>query len=121
MHGAGGLDELTGEGENAVVALEDGRTRRFSVVAADAHLSHTPNASLRGGSAAENAQALEGLLEKCEDYPDYAEAVTLNAAAALVVAGAAGDLPTGARLAQQSLREGRALAALDALIDITNE
>jgi len=44
----------------------------------------------------------------------------LNAAAALIVAGKAGNLPEGAELAQRSIETGAALRALERLVAITN-
>ncbi len=45
----------------------------------------------------------------------YRDTVILNAAAALIVAGKAGDLREGAALADQALRSGAALASLERL------
>lgn len=45
----------------------------------------------------------------------------LNAAAALVVSDKADDLAQGAALAAAAIDDGRARAALDALVRITNE
>ena len=44
----------------------------------------------------------------------------LNAAAAFVVGGKAADLNAGARLAEQVIDDGRAKAALAALVEATN-
>ncbi|HJN59916.1 MAG TPA: anthranilate phosphoribosyltransferase, partial [Alphaproteobacteria bacterium] len=46
--------------------------------------------------------------------------VCLNAAAALIVAGRAEDLKTGASLAAESIDSGQARKALEALIEISN-
>jgi len=43
----------------------------------------------------------------------------MNAAGALVVAGAAPDFAAGAKLAADSIDQGRAKAKLDQLIDVT--
>jgi len=119
VHGAGGLDELSCEGLNRVAALERGAVSLREVVAADAHLSSAPNAGLKGGAAAENAAALLALFEGKSPGSAYSEVVQLNAAAALVVAGAAKSLSDGAHLAFDSLNEGHALEALRKLVEIT--
>jgi anthranilate phosphoribosyltransferase len=119
IHGAGGLDELSCEAPNRVAALERGVVNLREVVAADAHLSSAPNAGLKGGSAAENAAALTALLEGKSPGSAYSEVVQLNAAAALVAAGAAKTLSGGAELAFDSLNDGGALEALQKLVEIT--
>lgn len=49
----------------------------------------------------------------------YRDAVLLNAAAALIVAGRAGDLKEGVALAARSIDSGAARTALEALIALT--
>ncbi|MGE0742243.1 MAG: anthranilate phosphoribosyltransferase [Hyphomonadaceae bacterium] len=119
VHGFGGLDELSGEGVNEVAELRGGRIRTLRIAAADAFLSQAPNLGLRGGDAGENASALRKLLSGDARGSDYAEVVQLNAAAALVAAGAATQLGEAARMASDSLHGGRALEALQALIDVS--
>jgi anthranilate phosphoribosyltransferase len=48
------------------------------------------------------------------------DVVLLNAAAVLVIADAAADLREGVAQAASAIDSGKALAALDALVDITN-
>jgi anthranilate phosphoribosyltransferase len=72
---------------------------------------------LAGGGPAENARiALEILEGKSGPVRD---AVLLNAAAALYVAGAAGDLDAGLALARQSLDQGKAIEVLKRVRQIT--
>jgi anthranilate phosphoribosyltransferase/anthranilate synthase/phosphoribosyltransferase len=112
VHGAG-MDELTVAGENVVAALADGAIRRFTVVAADAGLPESPLAAIRGGEAAENAEALSALLHG--EPGAYRDTVLLNAAAALIVAGRVRALRDGVAMAARALDDGAALAALEAL------
>ena len=51
----------------------------------------------------------------------YRDIVLLNAAAALVVAGKAGDLPAGVALAAQALDSGAARDTLRKIVEITNK
>lgn len=112
VHGQG-LDELTLAGRNEVAALRGGTVARFTVEAADAGLAPAPLEAIRGGDAAQNAAALQALLEGAPG--PYRDTVLLNAAAALIVAGRAGDLREGAALAAAAIDQGEALARLDAL------
>jgi anthranilate phosphoribosyltransferase len=112
VHGQG-LDELTVAGENRVVALHDGTIREFTVTPEQAGLARAPIAAIRGGDAATNAAALEALLGGATG--PYRDTVLLNAAAALIVAGRAVDLPDGVAQAAQALDSGAASAALETL------
>ncbi|WP_198381771.1 anthranilate phosphoribosyltransferase [Roseomonas sp. KE2513] len=112
VHGQG-LDELTVAGSSDVVELKNGVIREFRVTPEEAGLSHHPAESLRGGEAAENAEALIAVLKG--ETGGYRDCVLLNAAAALLVAGRAADLRAGAALAAESVASGSALAALERL------
>jgi anthranilate phosphoribosyltransferase len=117
VHGSDGLDELTVTGESHVAEWHEGRVREFTVKPADAGLTIANPAALKGGDAAENAEALRGVLAGIAG--PYRDAVLLNAAAALIVAGRAGDLREGVALAARAIDSGAARAALDGLIALT--
>jgi len=112
VHGQG-LDELTVAGESAVVELHHGNVRAFTVSPENAGLPRAPVEAIKGGDAAHNAAALLALLEGAAG--PYRDTVVLNAAAALIVAGKAGDLREGAHIAEVALRSGAALASLERL------
>ena len=111
-HGMG-LDELTLEGESQVVELRDGAIREFTVRPEDAGLGRAPASALQGGEAAENAAALEALLDGAPG--PYRDVVLLNAGAALIVAGRAETLRDGAALAARAIDSGDARAVLHRL------
>jgi anthranilate phosphoribosyltransferase len=112
VHGMG-LDELTVAGHNHVTALHSGKIASFVVEPEDAGLSRAPVEAIRGGDAGLNASALEAVLQ---DAPGaYRDTVLLNAAAALIVAGQAGDLREGVSLAARAIASGAAFAALETL------
>ena len=112
VHGMG-LDELTIAGPNQVTALHDGTITSFVVEPEDAGLSRAPVAAIQGGDAAFNAAALEAVLQGRPSA--YRDTVLLNTAAALIVAGQAGDLREGVSFAMDSIASGAALAALEHL------
>ena len=118
VHGHGGLDELSTTGPSQVAEFKAGAVRTFEVTPADAGLATATLDDLRGGEAAENAAALRAVLESQPGA--FRDIVVLNAAAALIVAGAAADLAAGARHAAQVLDDGSALARLDRMVEITN-
>ncbi|MEG3086545.1 anthranilate phosphoribosyltransferase [Sphingomonas sp. PB4P5] len=111
--GEEGLDELSCAGPSIVVNV--GSAAFPSRIAPeDAGLPRHPIAAIHGGDAAYNALALRRLLHG--ETGGYRDAVLLNAAAALMVAGHSPTLPEGAAAAAEALDAGRATALLDAWI-----
>ncbi len=117
--GADGLDELTTTSQSFVSEIDHGVLKHFTVAPEDAGLARASAADLKGGDPAENARALRRLLEG--EQGAYRDIAVLNAAAAMIVGGRAGNLREGAGLAAGSIDSGRAKAALEKLIEISNE
>jgi anthranilate phosphoribosyltransferase len=111
--GEEGLDELSPEGASIAVSIGD-VSLPARIVPEDAGLSRHPLSALRGGDAVHNAAALRRLLRG--EPGAYRDAVLLNTAAALVVAGEAADLRQGAEEAAESIDKGLANALLDCWI-----
>lgn len=118
VHGSDGTDELTITGTSWVAAVENGAVREFEITPDDAGLPTHPFSAIVGGTPEENAQALRALLDG--DKSAYRDAVLLNAAAALLVAGKVPDLRQGAVTAAQSIDSGAALKAVQTLAAITS-
>lgn len=106
VHGHGGLDELGLGGPNEVVEVHDGRTNAFRVDAADLGFARADVEALRGGDPSTNAAAVLDVLDGSPG--PVRDVVVLNAAAALVVSGAAGDLAEGRVAAERSIDSGAA-------------
>lgn len=117
VHGGDGTDELSIAGPSRVAALRDGAVTEFEVHPEDAGLPVHPFESVLGGTPAENAAALRALLDGAPGA--YRDAVLLNAAAALHLAGAAADLRDGAERARAAIDSGAAKAKVAALAAIT--
>jgi anthranilate phosphoribosyltransferase len=113
ISGDEGLDELSTEGPSIAVNI-GGATLPTRIAPEDAGLARHPLSAIRGGDAAENALALRRLL--LGDKTAYRDAVLLNAAAALIVAGRASDLREGAEEAAEVLDNGLANTLLDCWI-----
>ena len=119
VHGHGGLDELSLAGPNRVIATVGGLVQPDTVIDAQAiSITRASNDELRGGDPAHNAGIVRGLLNG-EIRGAVRDVVVFNAAAALVVAGAARDLAAGAILANAAIDGGTARATLDAYIAAT--
>jgi anthranilate phosphoribosyltransferase len=118
VHGAGGADEITLAGPNRITELRDGKIRSFELAPKETGLPAAPVEALKGGDAEHNAAALRAVLEGVAG--PYADAVLVNAAAALVIAGRADDLASGIRLAKASIDEGAAMDRLKRLVAASN-
>jgi len=119
VHGSDGTDELTITGVSWVAAVADGAVSTFEVNPEDAGLPVHAFADIVGGTPAENADALRALLGGTKGA--YRDAVLLNAAAALVVAGRTEKLPDGVEIAKDSIDSGKARQAVETLARISQE
>lgn len=113
ISGDEGLDELSTEGGSIAVSVGSA-SLPTRIAPEDAGLPRHPLSAIRGGDPAENAYALRKLLQG--EQGAYRDAVLLNAAAALMVAGHATDLREGAEEAAEALDKGLANALLDCWI-----
>ena len=119
VHGADGLDEMTTTGPTYVAELKDGKVSTFEVSPEDAGLPTAQPEDLKGADGEHNAKALRAVMDG--DAGPYRDVTIYNAAGALIVAGKATDLKDGAAQAAAAIDDGRAKAALDAMVAITNE
>ena len=119
VHGAGGIDELSTTGASKVAELKDGKVTTFEVTPGDAGLATAKLEDLKGGDAERNAQVLRAMLDG--EPGAFRDIVLLTSAAALIVAGKAGDLKQGAAMAAEAVDSHRAREVLARLIAITNE
>ena len=117
VHGGDGTDELSIAGISWVAALEDGVVKEVELHPEDAGLRVHPFDDIRGGTPEENGKAFRALLDGA--HSAYRDAVLLNAAAALVVAGVAQELRDGVEMAVQSIDSGAAKGKIAALARIT--
>ncbi|MGV1869443.1 anthranilate phosphoribosyltransferase [Agrobacterium rosae] len=118
VHGDG-LDEITTTGTTHVAALENGTIRTFDLTPKDFGVDVASIEDLKGGDGIANAAALRGVLAGAKN--PYRDISLCNAAAALVVAGKAETLSDGMKIASASLEDGKAAAALDRLVAVSNE
>lgn len=119
VHG-GGLDELTTTGPSTVLALRhDGGADTLTVDPVSLGLAPATHEQLVGGDRAHNAEALRRVLDGA--HGPHRDIVALNAAAALVVAGAAESLADGLATATAAIDDGRARQTLDAAVRVSQE
>lgn len=120
VHGSDGMDELTITGPTLVMEVTKSGLRRFEIAPEDLEMQRGTLASVKGGDANHNAEALERLL-RGDGLSAYRDIVVMNAAAALVVADAAPNIKQGAAMADAALGDGRAFAMLEKLRAVTGK
>ena len=118
VHGQG-MDEITTTGETQVAEWRDGQVRLFRITPEAVGLPRAALSDITGGPPAHNAAALRELLDGATGA--YRDIVMLNAASAFLVGDRVETLREGVELAGQVIDDGRARAALDRLVAITNE
>ncbi|MBY6152321.1 anthranilate phosphoribosyltransferase [Vannielia litorea] len=118
VHGGDGTDELSIAAASKVAALDDGEITEFEVHPEEFGLPQHPFEAILGGTPAENAAAFRALLEG--EKSAYRDAVLLNAAAALMIAGKVATKADGVAAAAESIDSGTALEKVQTLARITS-
>lgn len=106
VHGYGGMDELSLEGDNTVVFIRDGALLKAIVNCKDYGISNQPNNALVGGDKFINGKILLSVL-KNEDSV-YKDAVVFNSGVALYSYGVVDSISEGIRVAGESLKSEKA-------------
>ncbi len=115
-----GLDEISLSDRSEAVMLEEGSVHPLSIDPAEFGIPRAPLEAVRGGDAAENAKITLSIL-KGETKGPKRDIVIVNAAAALLVDGKAADMQDGIEMARETIDSGRAAAALEKIIRISNK
>jgi anthranilate phosphoribosyltransferase len=118
VHGEGGLDEVTITGCTYIARLQAGAVTEFQISPEDMGLSRASLDEIKGGDTEINrGQTLAVLSSEPGPRRDM---VLMNAAAALITAGKAGDFREGVALAAESIDSGAAMARLQDLRAVAN-
>jgi len=115
--GHDGLDELTTTDLSTVRELRDGEVHRYVLDPLDLGISRAGTTDLTGGSPADNAGIARRVLDG--EKGAVRDVVLLNAAAALVVAGAVADLAAGVEVAGLAIDSGRAAETLERFVAVS--
>ena len=117
VHGEGGLDEVSPCGPTTVAVLADGGVSVREIRPEEFGLEPVPIDALTGGDAEENARIALAILEG--ERGPRRDAVVLNAAAALLVAGAERDPRDAASRAADVIDSAEARERLQAWVEFT--
>ncbi|QCC51952.1 anthranilate phosphoribosyltransferase [Halapricum salinum] len=113
VHGAG-MDEITVHDATTVAEVEGESITEYTITPADLGLEQHDISAVAGGTPAENAADLEGIVDGSVDGAKR-DIILANAGAAAYVAGEASSLADGVELADQAIESGDAAAKLEDL------
>lgn len=119
VHGADGLDEISISGKTFIAILKDNTITEKTISPDDFGLPTHPLESIKGGTASENATALQNLLNGEKNA--YRDIVLANTSAVLNIAGITSSLPEGVTIAAKAIDNGIARETLKNYISFTNE
>ncbi len=105
IHGSGGLDEASLQGENKLVFVEKGELRFSKINVTDFNLQNMPNEKLVVSDIESNEEILKSVLNG-SGQKSHKEVVALNTALVLWVAGIEDDLHEGFKKALFSINQG---------------
>ncbi|MDD5326915.1 MAG: anthranilate phosphoribosyltransferase [Phycisphaerae bacterium] len=114
-----GMDEISTMGTTRIIKLNEGKIESYEINAEDFGIPPADINDLKVTDAKASAKVLKDILSDEESGPRR-DIVILNAAAAIIVAGLATDFESAIRQADVSVSNGRALACLENLIDVSN-
>jgi anthranilate phosphoribosyltransferase len=114
VHSHDGLDEISIADRTEVAELKDGAVRRYSIQPEDFGLRRSALDGIRADGPEASVAMIRAVLD---DQPGPArDIVTLNAGAAIYVAGLADSLKEGVFLADRAIASGEARSRLDRLV-----
>ena len=118
VHGKGqggeGLDELSLSGKTKVSEWNGTDVTESEITPEELGLESCAISELKGGDPKENASILNSILDGTDCGPKR-DIVALNAAAGFVICGSASNMTDGFEMALEVIKDGRALAKLNAL------
>jgi len=115
VHARAGMDEVSPMGPTEVWEARDGAVRAWTLDPGRWALPRGDLSDLAGGSPADNARIVAAIVGN-EEQGVARAAVIVNAAAALVAAGAVGGWREGVEAAVEAIESGRARSVLDRLV-----
>ena len=118
VYGQDKLDEISMSAPTTVCELRDGWFKSSVIAPEDFGLPRCAKEDLKGGTPAENAAITRAILSG-ERGPKR-NAVLLNAGASLYIGGKADTMADGVALAGSLIDSGKAAAALEKLIEVSN-
>jgi anthranilate phosphoribosyltransferase len=114
-----GLDEISTMSPTKILHLKDGEITAMEIKPEDFSMAVASFDDLKGAGAETNAVIVREIIEGKETGPKK-DIVVINAAAAIIAAGLAEDFGSAIKLADESIKTGKAKKALEMLAEISN-
>ncbi len=118
VYGQDRLDEISMSAPTSVCEIDHGKLTSYTISPEQFGMERCSKEDLVGGTPQENAQITRAILQG-EKGPKR-NAVVLNAAAALYVAGKASSLEDGVKLAEEMIDSKKALELLERFVTLSN-
>ena len=118
VYGMDKLDEISLSAPTRICEINDGWYRTCTIKPEDFGMERCDKTELKGGKPEENARITRDILDGVKSHKR--NAVLLNAGAALYIGGKADSMKDGVALAAEIIDSGKAKAALDKLIEVSN-
>ena len=118
VYGIDGMDEISVSDKTCVCEIRDGEIKSYEIDPSEFGFEKCSIEDLVGGDPKENARITLDIL-KGQKGPKR-NAVVLNSAAGLYVAGAAESIGDGVKIAEDMIDSGKALQQLENFIEFTN-
>jgi len=115
-----GLDEISTMNTTKIFELKGSTTITRELDCSDYGIAAADLNTIKGGDIKHNAKIVKEIIEGRDKGPRR-DLVTLNAAAAIIVAGLSDDFEVAISMARASIDSGKAKKCLDKLIEISNK
>ena len=120
VYGQDCLDEISMSAPTTVAEIKDGEITKYEIKPEDFGFERCSKEDLVGGDPEENAQITRDILSG-KIKGAKRNAVVLNAAACIYIAGKADSIADGIKVAEDMIDSGKAAETLDAFVRLTNE
>lgn len=120
VYGLDSLDEISMSSPTAVCEINGDRKGIYRISPEDFGYKTCDKKELLGGRPEENARITRDILSGADKGPKR-QAVCLNAGAAIYIAGKAGDMKEGVRIAEELIDSGKAGDKLSQFVEESNK
>lgn len=119
VYGQDCIDEISISDKTTVCEIRDSKITKYEISPEDFGIPLAKKSDIVGGDSKYNAEITRSILEGKKG--PQRDAVLMNAAAGLYVAGKAESMEQGIKIAEQTIDSGKALEQLDKFIELTND
>lgn len=119
VYGQDCLDEISMSAPTTVCEINHGQFTKYTIQPEDFGFTTCDKSELVGGDSAENAQITKDILSGKETGAKR-NAVVMNAAACIYIAGKADTLQAAAKIAEDMIDSGKAMQVLEQFVKLTN-